>query len=102
MRSMWSADHRSSPSKRPQEEGQCQSIWICHDKSRSLPHLPCGTNSTAAATQGSTGKAEYSERGPLSLREHGGETYWLQSQHRRSTLTPPLPSSSPSKTQHVS
>jgi hypothetical protein len=39
---------------------------------------------------GSTGKAEYSERGPLSLREHGGETYSLQSEHRRFTLTPHL------------
>ncbi|EFH79981.1 hypothetical protein Krac_0514 [Ktedonobacter racemifer DSM 44963] len=28
-----------------------------------------------AKQQESTGKAEYSERGPLSLREHGGETY---------------------------
>jgi len=47
-------------------------------------HEPDSSNKTS----GSTGKAEYSERGPLSLREHGGETYWLQSEHRRSILTP--------------
>ena len=31
----------------------------------------------AKTEQEPTGKAEYSERGPLSLREHGGETYSL-------------------------
>ena len=50
-------------------------------------HEPDSSNKTS----GSTGKAEYSERGPLSLREHGGETYWLQSEHRRSILTPHQP-----------
>ena len=60
-------------------------IWICNDKSRVVPSLSSGTNPSAATKQEPTGKAEYSERGPLSLREHGGETYSLPRRARRST-----------------
>jgi hypothetical protein len=56
-----------------------QEIYACFGKGR-----PLGCQMTGL----STGKAEYSERGPLSLREHGGETYSLQCEHRRFTLTP--------------
>src|SRR5205814_2528033 len=53
-----------------------------------MPSLSSGTHPSAATQRASTGKAEYSERGPLSLREHGGETYSGKPEHRRSTLTP--------------
>src|SRR5207244_4554775 len=73
-----------------QQENERESIGICNDESGLVPSLSSGTYPSAATQQASTGKAEYSERGPLSLREHGGETYSGQPEHRRSTLTPPL------------
>jgi len=91
MCSMWSHYHRGSPSKCAQQENERESIGICNDESGLMPSLSSGTHPSAATQQASTGKAEYSERGPLSLREHGGETYSGQPEHRRSTLTPHRP-----------
>src|SRR5258707_22730 len=75
MCSLWSRHHRGSSSSSTEQESQRESVWICNNKSRIVPCLSPGTYTTAATEQGPTGKAEYSERGPLSLREHGGETY---------------------------
>ena len=91
MCSMWSHYYRGSPSKCAQQENERESIGICNDESGLMSSLSSGTHPSAATQQASTGKAEYSERGPLSLREHGGETYSGQPEHRRSTLTPHQP-----------
>src|SRR5258708_37376670 len=90
MCSLWSRHHRGSSSSSTEQESQRESVWICNNKSRIVPCLSPGTYTTAATEQGPTGKAEYSERGPLSLREHGGETYSWSTRARRSTLTPHL------------
>ena len=65
--------HRSAR----EPEGQRESIWIRNDESGPVSCLSRGTHTKASTEQEPTGKAEYSERGPLSLREHGGETYSL-------------------------
>ena len=102
MCSMWSHYYRGSPSKCAQQENERESIGICNDESGLMPSLSSGTHPSAATQQASTGKAEYSERGPLSLREHGGETYSGQPEHRRSTLTPPQPNSPRKETSNIS